>query len=260
MADTIVRLKVENSEYDAKINRARQGLLHMEEAAQKTGRSLTVLDKNEKAFVQSLGKMETVSRDARGRVNELTKAFTDLSVQYNRLPEEEKKGDFGKALKQSLEQIKQRVIDTKTELNGINKELGGSNGFTSALEQLGGKLGINSDLMGLVTTGTVAYTAAIGAAAVAVENAAEAWAKYNSEIAKQDQITTVTTGLKGADAEAMTDQVRAIADTYNVDFRDAINAANTLMTQFGASGQEALNLIKDGMQGMMPAMVLRCCR
>ena len=49
----------------------------------------------------------------------------------------------------------------------------------------------------------------------------------------------------------MTDTVRALADTYNIDFREAINAANTLMTQFGINGEEAINLIKDGMQGMI---------
>lgn len=250
-ADSIVRLKVENSEYDAKIKRAAQGLQHMEEACRKTGSILTHLEDENRDFIRSLGKMETASKSARGRVGELTTAFTDLKAMYNRLSEEEKNSEFGKELNKQLNILKGRVRDAKSELKGINKELGGPGGFNSMLEQLGGKLGINSDLMGMVTGGTLAYTAAIGAAAVAVEKAAEAWAKYNSEIAKQDQITTVTTGLKGGDAEAMTDQVRAIAATYNVEFRDAINAANTLMSQFGASGQEAINLIKDGMQGMI---------
>jgi X-X-X-Leu-X-X-Gly heptad repeat protein len=70
-------------------------------------------------------------------------------------------------------------------------------------------------------------------------------------LAKQDQITTVTTGLKGDAADKMTDQARALADTYNVDFREAINAANTLMTQFGETGEQSMQLIKDGMQGMI---------
>ena len=72
-----------------------------------------------------------------------------------------------------------------------------------------------------------------------------------TELAKQDQITTVTTGLKGADSDRMTDQARALTDTYGVDFREAINAANTLMTQFGQTGEQAMSLIRDGMQGMI---------
>jgi hypothetical protein len=89
MAEVITRLRVESSEYDSKINRARQGLLHMEEACRKAGDTLAVLKKEDKAFVESLGSMETVSRTARGSVNELTQAFTDLSIQYKRLTDEE---------------------------------------------------------------------------------------------------------------------------------------------------------------------------
>ena len=35
MADSIIRLKVESSEYDSKIKRAAQGLAHMEEACRR---------------------------------------------------------------------------------------------------------------------------------------------------------------------------------------------------------------------------------
>lgn len=254
MADSIIRLKVESSEYDSKIKRAAQGLAHMEEACRKVGGTLAILDNDEKKFVQSLGTMETVSKDARGRVNELSKAYIDLSVRFKALTQEEQKGDYGKALKKSLEEIRQRIVSAKTELKDINKELSvpsSNGGFLSSLEEIGSQLGINSDLMAFATKGTIAYTAAAAGAASAIYKAAEAWREYNREIAQQDQITSVTTGLQGSDASAMTDQVRAIAQTYDVDFRDAINAANTLMTQFGVSGQEAINLLSRGMQGMI---------
>ena len=45
--------------------------------------------------------------------------------------------------------------------------------------------------------------------------------------------------------------VRALARTYDVDFRQAIEAANTLMQQFGVTGEQALSLLQDGMQGMI---------
>jgi hypothetical protein len=57
--------------------------------------------------------------------------------------------------------------------------------------------------------------------------------------------------LKGPDADSMTATARALSDTYGVDFREVINAANTLMTQFGESGAEAMQLIREGMQGMI---------
>jgi hypothetical protein len=103
----------------------------------------------------------------------------------------------------------------------------------------------------MLTSKTAMLTAGIGASVAIIGKATEAWVKYNDELAKQDQITTVTTGLKGDDADKMTDMARALVDTYNVDFRQAINAANTLMSQFGTTSEDTMQLLRDGMQGMI---------
>ena len=253
MADVITRLKLESGEYDSKIKRAAQGLQRMEEECRKVGGTLANLEKDQLDFVKGLGNMETVSKSARGRLGELTTAFTDLRAQYNRLTQEEKQGDFGKALNASLERLKVRIQDTKQELNSINQEMSGSKfgQFGGMIDSLGQKMGLNVNITELLTSRTAMMTAGIGAATAIVGKATQEWAKYNTELAKQDQITTVTTGLKGADSDRMTNQARALTDTYGVDFREAINAANTLMTQFGQSGEQAMSLIRDGMQGMI---------
>ena len=253
MADVITRLKLESGEYDSKIKRAAQGLQRMEEECRKVGGTLANLEKDQLDFVKGLGNMETVSKSARGRLGELTTAFTDLRAQYNRLTQEEKQGDFGKALNASLERLKVRIQDTKQELNSINQEMSGSKfgQFGGMIDSLGQKMGLNVNITELLTSRTAMMTAGIGAATAIVGKATQEWAKYNTELAKQDQITTVTTGLKGADSDRMTNQARALTDTYGVDFREAINAANTLMTQFGQSGDQAMSLIRDGMQGMI---------
>lgn len=253
MADVITRLKVESTEYDSKIKRASQGLLQMEQACRKVGGTLAILEKDELEFVKGLGQMQTVSKGARGQISELTKAFTDLSLQYKRLTDEEKQGDFGKALSSSLDQLKTRIQDTKKDLADINQELSGSKfgQFGGLIDSVGQKMGINANLTELLTSKTALMTAGIGAGIAIVGQAADAWARYNQELSRQDQVTTVTTGLKGPESNAMTDAARAVADTYGVDFREVINAANTLMTQFGQSGSQALQLIRDGMQGMI---------
>ena len=253
MADVITRLRVESSEYDSKIKRASQSLLHLEQACRKVGGTLAVVEKDELEFVRSLGKMETVSRDARGQIGELTKAFTDLSMMYKRLTDEEKKGDFGKALSGSLDQLKTRIQETKKDLADINQELSGSKfgQFGSLIDGVGKQMGLNANITELLTSKTALMTAGIGASIAIVGKATDAWARYNQELSRQDQVTTVTTGLKGPEADAMTDAARSIADTYGVDFREVINAANTLMTQFGQTGAQSLQLIRDGMQGMI---------
>ena len=255
MADSILRLRLESSEYDNKIKRAVSGLMQMEAECRKVGGTLAVLEKDQLDYVKSLGNMETVSRTARGRISELSNAYVELAVQYRRLTDEEKKGDYGKALNSSLAQLKGRLNDAKKELAEVEGEMKGASAagvdFNSVLASLGQRLGINSELMGVLNSGTLATTAAVTAGAAAVAAATKMWADYNDELNRQTNVTTVTTGLKGGDAENLTMGVRALARTYDVDFREAINAANTLIQQFGVTGTEALKLLQDGMQGMI---------
>ena len=144
MADVITRLKIESGEYDSKIKRAVSGLQNMEQECRRVNGTLAILEKDQKQYVQSLGQMQTVSNTVRGKIGELTSAYVELSSQYKRLTEEEKKGDFGKALSSSLEQIKQRAQAAKQELSDIQKELDGSgigSGGDSIFSKMGGKLG-----------------------------------------------------------------------------------------------------------------------
>ena len=255
MADVITRLKLDSGEYDNKIKRATQGLLQMEQECRKVGGTLAILEKDQLDYVKSLGNMETVSRTARGRISELSNAYVELAVQYRRLTEEEKKGDYGKALNSSLTQLKGRLNEAKNELAEVEGGMKGASAagvdFNSVLSSLGQRFGINSELMGALTSGTLATTAAVTAGAAAVVAATKMWADYNDELNRQTNVTTVTTGLKGDDADNLTIGVRALARTYDVDFREAINAANTLIQQFGVSGEQALSLLQDGMQGMI---------
>lgn len=141
MADVITRLKLESSEYDSKIKRATQGLLQMEQECRKAGKSMNDMEKDNRQFVQSLGSMQTVSQTTRGKISELSSAFVELRSQYNRLTDEEKKGDFGRALSGSLDQLKTRVQAAKQELKDIQKELdGGSTSGGGWLSGLGGKM------------------------------------------------------------------------------------------------------------------------
>ena len=147
MADVITRLKLESGEFDSKIKRATQGLLQMEQDCRKVGGTLGILEQDQKKFVQSLGQMQTVSTTVRGKIGELSSAYTELSVQYKRLTDEEKKGDYGRALTASLEQLKSRIAESKAQLAEVNSELGNTSrtgGETGGvLDQLAGKFSQN---------------------------------------------------------------------------------------------------------------------
>ena len=253
--DIISRLKLESGEFDSKIKRAGQELLNYAEHCKKMGIEMGYANKDARDFAAALGNMATVSTTARGKINELSEAFVNAKVMYKNMTDEEKKGQFGKNLAASLDQLKTRINDAKKDLADVQNELAGSGNkfgqFGNVIDTLGSKLGMAGNLTELLTSQTAMLTGAVGAGIAIVTKATEAWAAYNAELAKQDQITTVTTGLKGDDADRMTDTMRALADTYNVDFREAVNAANVLMAQFGESGDNAITIIKDGMQGMI---------
>ena len=122
----ILKLKVDSSEYDSKIKRASQGLLHLGDSLKKAGKSFLDADKDQIAFVRELGKMETVSKTATGSVSEMSKAFTDLRMQYKQMTDEEKKGEYGRALNQSLEELKGKLQDTKQQLAEVKREMDGA--------------------------------------------------------------------------------------------------------------------------------------
>lgn len=161
MADVITRLKLDSGEYDSKIKRATQGLLQMEEECRKVGGTLAVLEDEQKQYVQSLGQMDTVSRNVRGKLAELTAAYTELRVQYERLTEEEKQGDYGKALSSSLDQLKARIGETKSQLNEAGKEINNSGGL---LDNLASKFVVNIDAMKLFNLGLSAAKGALNVA------------------------------------------------------------------------------------------------
>ena len=253
MADVISRLRLESGEFDSKIKRAGQELLAYSEHCKKTGIQMGFANKDAKDFAAQLGKMSTTATTTRGKISELSDAFVNLKTMYNQMTDAEKKGQFGKNLSVSLDQLKQRINDAKKDLSSVTNELNGSKfgQFGSVIDTIGQKMGIAGNLTELITSKTALMTGAIGASSAAIVKATEAWVSYNSELAKQDQITTVTTGLKGDDANRLTDSARAMVDTYGVDFRQVINAANTLIAQFGQSGEQAVQLLREGMQGMI---------
>lgn len=143
MADTIIRLKVESTEYEGKIKRAVQGMQQLEKHVRDTGASFEVAEKADLEFVRALGQMETKATSNKGKLAELKNAFVELSVQYKNLSDAEKKSDFGKALNSSLDQLKGRIDDIGSKIKEANTEMDGMGGF---LKNLGDKIGIPSQM------------------------------------------------------------------------------------------------------------------
>lgn len=165
MAESIVRLRVESQEFESKLKRASQELLAMADNARRTGATFAIADKEELAFVQSLGQLQTSARSAKGSIAEMTKAFQDLSMHYRSLTAEEKAAPYGQELKKSLEQLQGRIRDSKSALSDINGKIGESKGETNllsgAVNELTGKLGINIPKLGAMSVAIAGVTGAL---------------------------------------------------------------------------------------------------
>lgn len=188
MAESILRLKVSSEEYDNKLKRATEQLTRYADGCRKAGGTLQYVDDNVVEFTRSLGRMETTATTARGKVSELTKAYTELAVRYKNMTDEEKKGEYGKALAASLDELKGRIRETKNDLDDINKSISGSGGLTGALDAVAGKFGLSIEQ--LTKFGGVAAIAT-----TAVNVAKDAFFESESNI---DEWGQTMEGAKGA--------------------------------------------------------------
>lgn len=168
MADSILKLRVESSEYDAKLKKAAEGIRHLADVAHQSGGELTGLEQSELEYIRALGEMETKSRTATGQQRELANAYKEMKVIYDQLNDVEKADEGGKALAASLEQIKQRAQDAKSQLDAASRSLEENSESgkedSSVLSQLASKFVINIDAIKLFNVGLQASKIALDVA------------------------------------------------------------------------------------------------
>ena len=200
MADSILRLRVSSEEYDNKLKRAAQGLTRYADECRKVGGTLEVVEKETLDYVRALGQMDTTSRTATGKLAEMKKTFTELSVVYKNMTDEEKNSPFGKALATSLDQLKGRIGESKVQLDDINKSINGGGGLTGALDAVAGQFGLSIDQV-------TKFGGVLGVTTTAINVAKDAFFQSDSNI---DEWGRTVEGAKGA---------------YNV-FLDTLNNGN----------------------------------
>lgn len=168
MADSILRLKVESQEYDNKLKQAAQGLTRYADECRKVGGTLEVVEKETLDYVRAMGNMETTAKSATGKLAEMKKAFTEWSMVYKNMTDQEKASPVGKALAESLDALKGRIGESKVQLDDINKSINGGGGLTGALDNMLGKVGLNVE-------GLMKFGGAAGVATTALKVAKDAF-------------------------------------------------------------------------------------
>ena len=189
MASTsVLKLVIDDKEYNASLKEARTGMQHLENALNSANKTFNQVDKSVVDYVRGIGQMEAQSKTAKGRIGEMTTAFVELSMQYSKMSDEIKSGDVGKALAESMQTLKQRTIDAKQELAELNSQLDTSKSGISGggMGNIGGLLG-GDKLSGMLQVfGGNLMTKAAGYVAQFVGEMGEA-VKQGIELARQGE-------------------------------------------------------------------------
>jgi len=138
MADSILKLKVDNQEYDSKLKRATEGLQRYVDGCRKAGGTLAVVEDETLQFVQALGNMDTVAKGGQQSLKEMTRSLTDLTIQYRSLTDEEKNSPFGQALAKGIDQLTERAAVAKDAMGDVNAAITRAASDTRAFDQIAG--------------------------------------------------------------------------------------------------------------------------
>lgn len=223
MGDVITRLKVDSTEYDSKIKRAAEGLQHYADQCRKAGGTLQYVDDEAMAFARSLGRMETSAKSVRAKMLEFSEAIATLTVQYRRMSDEEKNGAYGKALQQSLTQLKARAGELKDAMSDTNEEvrhLASDTSFTDGVQLMTRTIGSCAAAITAWTgdskemSAVMKDLAKIGTTVAAVESLTKAFQKQNLVMLKNPYVLAAA-GI-AATAVAVSQLIKHAQDLTNV--------------------------------------------
>lgn len=237
MADVITRLRLESNEYDSKLKRAVDQMARMEQQCRRTGASFAYADKEEQAFVRSLGSMQTQAQSAKGKLREYTDAITSLTASYRELSAEEKSSEFGKAMAASIEQLKAKAAELKDVMSDTQQEITRMSSDTGTFDQIAGGIG----------TVVAAFQVAQGTMqlfGVKNEEATAAMSKLMALMAITSGLTKVQTALQKQSATMIgitTLQKKAAAAAEALD--TAAKGKNIVVTKSATIAQSALNKV-----------------
>lgn len=232
MADaSVVKIRIDSKEYDQELRKVTAGLTNFFEKARAGGASLDELEKGAMEAVQAFGRMDTAANSARGKASELTRAFTELHVQYQQMTDAEKSSPLGKEMSKSLDELRQRLENNRTQLDNATAAMHGteSAGGSAAgvMEQLAQKFTVNIDAIKLFSMGLAAANSALDVAKDAFFNNEEQldeWGRIveSSHSLYQGFLNSLNTGDIGGFLTNMGNIVQAARDAY-----DALDALGT---------------------------------
>jgi hypothetical protein len=189
MADSILRLKVDSQEYDAKIKRAAEGIQQYAQKCREVGGTLTELDDGVLEFVQALGKMDTVATSSKQQLREMSNSLTTLTQTYRGLTDEEKASPFGQELSKGIQQLTERAGEAQDAMGDVAASIKNAASDTRLFDQV-------AQGMSVATAGFQGLTGAGKLLGIEMGNDVEVIAKLQAAMAVTNSLTTIQTALQ----------------------------------------------------------------
>ena len=220
MADVITRFKLETTQYDSKLRDAAKGLSDYTKQAALAGSEFGKFTQKNVEVARSFGTIATSATNSKDKVKELVGAYNDVAKAYNALTKDQQSSDFGKALAQSMNTLKGRISEAKTEMNGTS----------SVLDSLKGKFMINVDALKLLNWGLTAAKKALDVAKDAFfanETNVDNWGRTvaSAEGIYDSFLQTLNTGDFSGFLSRIGEVISSSKEAYN-----ALDELNTRMT------------------------------
>lgn len=163
MAKSVLELAVGTGQWDAGLKKAKSALDNFTQANGGLRQALEKESQKMQKFVQMMGGMESTAKTAKGQMNDYKSTIEQLTMQYNRMTEAQKKV-IGQDYLQAIEQMKQKYQSVNEEIQEMNRslknveipEMKGSGLFSGMGDKMSGALAVFGGNMMTAAAGAVA--------------------------------------------------------------------------------------------------------
>lgn len=196
----------------------------------------------------------------------LRSQLSNLTRSYDLLTKAERNSAKGKELQKKINEITTEIKTAEAETQRFYRNVGNYEGAIRNALGLNGKfatsfMGLkdagNGNIMaGAITSvkafgttllGLLTNPAFIALAGIAGAGVAFKWFyDYNKGLAEATRLTREFTGLTGAALEDVRNSIQATADTFGKDYKETLQAVDSLMSQYHLSASDAIKVINDG--------------
>jgi hypothetical protein len=222
-----------------------------------------------------LSREEKLSQAAAGSYDQLSHRLELMKRAYKQMNQVEKDSPNGKILAAEIQKADKHLKELAADMGefqrnvgnyasaldseyapAIKNALGLNNKFADSLLNMAAEadkgnffdiLSVKAKAFGNTLLALLKNPVFLSVAGMAAAGAVfKFWYDYNKGLVEASRLTSQFTGLQGEEMKHYRNEVQALSDTYDKDFKETLIAVNAVSKQFGIGNAEALQLVRDG--------------